>query len=228
MRLFHSADAQWIQTSRRLDCVAIAIAVVMELFADRCEIQALRDENKWLLQRLDASERICKRLERIVTQQARRIEHIETTAVDTERAWRQRLEQREKEWMHEYNAQMEALLRIIQHHESARAALEEQPQRSASRVEVLQVSSATQTEPWDNSIVEQEQQELEEPQRSSIASDPALECDACRCACSPPPQQPKQRAEMCSEPPAAFQVRVALCECHEVTPQHVLTLTSCS
>lgn len=123
----------------------------MELFADSYELQALRDESQWLLQCLHASERSCSQLQSVVKQQQRRIKQLEkatkqpAAAAQLERQWTTRLQQKEREWMHEYDEQMQSLLRIIQHHESVRAQLErELNEARAAKADC--VSSASQTD----------------------------------------------------------------------------------
>ncbi|GAB9476421.1 hypothetical protein Gpo141_00013487, partial [Globisporangium polare] len=123
------------------------------LFADSYDVQALRNENQWLLQCLHASERACKEFQNAIKQQQRRIKQLEKASATTnqpdaaqlERQWTLRLQQKEKEWMQEYDAQVQSLLRIIQHHESARARLESELHEMGSATAEC-ASSATQTD----------------------------------------------------------------------------------
>lgn len=130
----------------------------MELFAGSYEVQALRDENQWLLQCLHASDRTCKQLQSAIKQQQRRIKQLEKASATTnqpnaaqlEHQWTLRLQQKEKEWMQEYDAQMQSLLRIIQHHESTRVQLESELHH-ARNATMDCASNATQTDfPSDN------------------------------------------------------------------------------
>lgn len=137
----------------------------MELFAESYELQALREENQWLLQCLQASERNCKQFQSVIKQQQRRIKALETQVpsqhqdalVRLEREWKSRLQQREKKWMQEYGSHMQSLLQIIRHHESVRVRLDEELEqlrsscgcscnRGSARDGTCLVSSATQTD----------------------------------------------------------------------------------
>lgn len=125
----------------------------MEHFTDSYEVQALRDENQWLLQCLYASEQTCKQLQSTIKQQQRRIKQLEKASAATnqpdaaqlERQWTLRLQQKEKEWMQEYDTQMQSLLRIIQHHESTRAQLESELHHARDSTTDC-ASNATQTD----------------------------------------------------------------------------------
>lgn len=123
--------------------------LTMNLFTDSFEAIALHDEFQWLQQCLDASERGRKQLIGTVHELQRRIAQLEgaaeSTAAQTERQWTARLEQKEREWMQEYDAQAQSLLRIIRHHERTHARMDKEL-RDAQSAARERVSSSTQTE----------------------------------------------------------------------------------
>lgn len=125
----------------------------MNVFNDSVEVLALRDELQWLQQCLDASECGRKQLLRTAKQQQQRIAQLEAAvenagqvaAAQAERHWKQQLQQKEREWMQEYDGQMQSLLRIIRHHERTHKQMKKElvDARGAVREKA---SSATQTD----------------------------------------------------------------------------------
>ncbi|RLN47199.1 hypothetical protein BBJ28_00004140 [Nothophytophthora sp. Chile5] len=120
----------------------------MQVPASRSDLAPLLEENQRLRTQLQVAEAACRRVHQRNAVLERRIQQTETAA---EHLNALQIRQTEADWMAEYDRNVQALLRIIHHHEEARAALEAEVVQFKAAAEMIppapkRATQATQTE----------------------------------------------------------------------------------